>query len=203
MHTNNWLISGLLALALALVGCDSLASGSPTTLSQRITLDLTTDAFITAPGETLTLAYPDGWFASGEGGQITLTNVAGVDLLADTIAPGQAFLNIQPLDVGLANTLGADPINPDAPVNALTILNGFTQSMINLGQSMSFNEAEMLPMNGDDAALLIATSAAGDAVIITRRTETALYMGVGATAAGEGQTFRDIFVAIVASATLE
>lgn len=210
MNSHKWFITALLILASALVACDAIAITPPASdlvsgvdLSQNITIDATSDAALPLTSGTLKFRYPADWFATYEAGTFTFTNVENLDLLAGAIDADQAFLGIQLFDADQAAILGADPLDPDATPSALTVLNGFTQSMTSLGQPMTFNEAEVLDENGMDMAIVVGMSAAGDAIIITRVLDEAVYMAVGATAEGVAEAFRDTFVAIVASAIVE
>lgn len=216
LHIHKWLIASLLLLAALLAACDTAAPAvdlSSMDLAQTISVDAATDINLPLPSGLLTIGYPADWFATYDEttGTFTFTNVESLDLLTTDIEAGQAFLSIQLFETNTIAVFGGDPNGAPAD-NALAVLNGFTGSMQNLGQPIQFDEPQIIDIGVDGAAFRTGTSAStnttapdasGDVMFITRANTNAVYMAVGATAQGEAQDFRDEFLAIIASASVE
>jgi hypothetical protein len=148
-----------------------------------------------------TIYYPDGWAAAvmdGESGMVIMgTDKALLDDLLEGNGPDElpeheGFIMVQPFPAEIGGLMGAS--EDDDLIGSLTaMMEGFATTESEVG------EPREIVVDGVTIAFMEISEDEGDGIVMLAQKDDAYIMGIGATSSGKLDTYRDIFVAMMAA----
>lgn len=188
------LLTLLIVLSLVLVACGGDAEGdgdnSDSGDAIALTQNTTTDEPVT--GGTLSVDYPEGWFAESAGGAIILAD--SEEALAsqqDGAEEGQVLSSVSFLSTEMVSSMAGD-----GELTPLSVLQVFSSEA---GDEVNMGEPEETTIGGNSAALVTATDDTADTMVIIIEVEGGYILVAGTTGLGEMASARPTIEAIAGS----